>query len=244
MYKVSIIIATYNAEKTIFKALESIDRQTYKNKELIIIDGHSKDSTVDIIKKSGIPVDILITEPDNGIYDAWNKGIKRSSGDYIAFLGADDFYKDYESLTTIMSKANDCSSDLIFAKNEIIDSQGNILQIYGKPFIQKDIKKRQLVAHPASLHKKQLFDKYGLFNTDYKIVGDYEFLLRVSELTTKEYIDSVIAVCLGDGISRKNRKRVYLEKYKAQIESDKVSRISALFQLIKSMIRLQLESIL
>jgi len=107
--KISIITATYNSEATIRDTLESVNAQTYPHIEHIIVDGNSKDNTLEIVKKYGKRVSILISEPDNGIYDAMNKGIRAATGDVIGILNSDDFFTSNDVISAVVStfKNND-----------------------------------------------------------------------------------------------------------------------------------------
>ena len=180
MKKISIIIATYNAEATLELCLKSIICQKTEEIELLIIDGCSKDKTLDIIKSYIKYIDILISEPDKGIYDAWNKGIHKASGQWIMFIGADDCL-----LTNALSKylklietIDNKKIDYISATNEYIDNNGNILMTLGEPYSWEKFRKYMCVAHVASLHSAQLFKTIGFYDLTYKICGDYELLMR------------------------------------------------------------------
>ncbi len=107
--KISIITATYNSEATIRDTLESVNAQTYPHIEHIIVDGASKDNTLDLVKKYGKRVSLIISEPDNGIYDAMNKGIRAATGDVIGILNSDDFFTSNDVISAVVStfKNND-----------------------------------------------------------------------------------------------------------------------------------------
>lgn len=184
--KISIITTTYNSALTIKDTLESILKQSYKNFESIIIDGGSTDDTLKIIQDYQTKFEgklLYISEKDQGIYDAMNKGIKLASGDIIGTLSSDDFFTNDNILEQII---------ITFKKNP------NIQAVYGDVhFVNSDnltkctryysskIFKRSLMrlgfmpAHPSFYMKKECFNKYGLYKTDYKIAADFEFLLRV-----------------------------------------------------------------
>lgn len=180
MKKISLIIATYNAEKTLLRCLDSIITQKSDEIELIIIDGASQDNTISIINDYSQVVDYHISEPDNGIYDAWNKGVKAATGDWIMFLGADDlllphFFSTYLSL--IASK--DMSKyDIISAKSKLVNNKGVYLRSFGKNYDWTSFRKVMDISHGSTLHNRKLFDEIGYFDTNIKICADYDFLLR------------------------------------------------------------------
>lgn len=179
---ISIIIATYNAGKTLERCLNSIAPQKNKKIELIIIDGGSTDNTFNIIHSHESIIDFHISEPDKGIYDAWNKGIQKATGEWIMFIGADDMLLP-DALSQYLNIINNTPGienyDYICANNEFIGEDGKILKITGETPSWNKMKRYMAAAHVASLHnKKNLFDKVGLYNLEYKICADYELLLR------------------------------------------------------------------
>ncbi|MBY7733840.1 glycosyltransferase family 2 protein [Francisella philomiragia] len=179
--KFSVITVCYNSEKTIQKTLQSIKDQTYKNIEYIIIDGGSTDRTLEIINQYSDIVDILVSEPDNGIYDAMNKGIKLAVGDYIGFLNSDDYY------------AKD-----IFEKYNMALKSSNGDYIYSDAFFLKDDKKEYVKAESEiaekvyqympmshmSLFVKSYFVKNIKFDTSFKIAADLDFFNKLREQTS------------------------------------------------------------
>lgn len=179
---ITIIIATYNAEKTLQNCLNSISSQKTKETELLIIDGKSTDHTIDIITSNKSIVDFYLSESDKGIYDAWNKGIQKATGKWIMFIGADDILLPgalIQYINLINNTPNIENYDYICANNEFIGESGKVLKIMGEAPSWNRMRRYMAAAHVASLHnKKNLFDKVGLYNLEYKICADYELLLR------------------------------------------------------------------
>lgn len=202
---VSIIIATYNASTTIKRCLESIVSQKTDKCELLIIDGNSTDDTVNIVKSYGKVVDYFISEPDSGIYDAWNKGINVSQGEWIMFIGADDVLlpnaiKDYLNILKHNIEAKDI--DYICSNNEYVDRNGQFLKIFGSEPSWNKMRKMMVVAHVASLHnRKHLFEEIGLYNLNLKICADYELLLRKGNKLRYLFIPNHIARMTVGGMS-------------------------------------------
>ena len=181
--KISVITATYNREKSILRSIKSTKSQDYKNVELVMIDGGSSDETVELAKPYLTKNDILISEKDKGIYDALNKGIENSTGEIISFLHSDDIFSDNNVLSMIASvfKENDVDlvyGDASFFKGESINR--SIRKYKSDKLSKKNLAWGKMPAHTAMFFKKEIYQKYGYFKTNYKICGDYEFLCRIS----------------------------------------------------------------
>ena len=188
----SIIVATYNAHSVLKGALESILAQTYKNYELIVIDGKSTDNTVDMIRSYEKNIKYWISEKDKGIYDAWNKGIENSKGDWVMFVGADDILEPnaLENYTSFLSKSA-AILDLVSSQKEVVDKDLKHIRIVGWKWEWPKFLEEMTIAHPGAIHSRGLFNKYGLFDTKYKITGDYEFLLRPQNQLRAAYMKCI-----------------------------------------------------
>ncbi|WP_443939721.1 glycosyltransferase family 2 protein [Pedobacter sp. MW01-1-1] len=201
---ISIIIAVFNAEKFLQNAIQSVVSQCNNFVELIVIDGGSNDGTVEIIKRNENFIDNWISEPDKGIYDAWNKGVQLSTGDWIMFLGADDqLVPDaLQKYTDFMSSIPDSEHiEYISSRIEMVDLQGKSIRVKGWTWEWPLFLRDMTVAHPGSLHSKKLFEKYGLFDISYKITGDYELLLRPRENLKAAFFDEITVLMQEGGAS-------------------------------------------
>jgi glycosyltransferase len=203
---VSIIIVTYNAEKTLDKAIQSILNQTYKNIECLIIDGNSMDSTVDVIKKYNVN---YISEPDKGIYDAMNKGWKLAKGDWILYLGADDelCFDGVEALVNICSNA-----DIVYGDTILKFFSGNTKR---KGLQQLSVIKYRLFScHQSFMMKRNIFKELNGFDASYKILGDFDLIQRayLKGYRFKE-TEKIISIFSVGGISTDNI-RAEKERYK------------------------------
>lgn len=183
MIQISIIIATYNASATLRQCLYSLVPQLSEQSELIIIDGGSTDTTPDIITSFNNNIAYAISESDNGIYDAWNKGVKAAKGKWIAFIGADDVLlpNAIQGYLDVITKTKDIDDyDYICAHNEYVDFNGKLLKLLGEEPIWDVMRKRMAPAHVASLHnKKNLFETIGYYDYEhFHICADYELLMR------------------------------------------------------------------
>ncbi|SHN13281.1 glycosyltransferase family 2 protein [Mucilaginibacter sp. OK098] len=180
---VSIITVCYNSAKTIEQTIQSVLQQTYRNIEYILIDGVSNDGTLDIIKKYE-PVFIkekktykYISEPDKGIYDAMNKGVTLAHGKWIGIINSDDFYEQ-----RTIELVNDCfisnpDIDIVHGNLNFIDEAGRCKIETPKEDISF-LRTTMIVFHPTIFIKKALYEKYGLFDLKYKLIADWELLLR------------------------------------------------------------------
>ncbi|WP_321424512.1 glycosyltransferase family 2 protein [uncultured Bacteroides sp.] len=216
MIKISIIIATWNVEKTLKRCLDSIVCQLTNDCELIIIDGDSKDSTNQIINSYNEYITYSVSERDNGIYDAWNKAIIKAKGEWLMFLGADDMLKpDFVSTyTKFLEIENVYDVDIISAKAQLVDNDGKYLTIMGEPYSWDVFKYRMNISHGSTLHRRTLFDELGLFDTNIKICADYDFLLR--KKMNAIFIDKELIIMQYGGMSHslKGVKDGYLVRAK------------------------------
>ncbi|MBO4892347.1 MAG: glycosyltransferase [Prevotella sp.] len=180
MKELSIIIATYNAASTIRRCLTSIVSQKKPAVEILLIDGGSDDDTMAIVRSFGEAIDYTISEKDHGIYDAWNKGIRQASGQWLQFIGADDILFDGAILAQLdRLQANDTSDlDIITSKALMTNGTGKVIKDLSAPYCYESFIYRMDFAHGTTLHNRRLFEEQGLFDTRFRICGDYELLLR------------------------------------------------------------------
>lgn len=193
--RISVIIATWNASGTLNRCLKSISIQKTPEIEVIVVDGGSKDGTVQILNNSIGVVDRWISEPDKGIYDAWNKGISLSNGDWIAFVGADDILlpNAVSNWESFLESATLDNVDYVCARNRWVDSSGKLIREIGAPWVWSEVRLRTKFAHVASLHRRKLFEDVGLYSLKYRICGDTELLIRKKDKLISVFLDSVIA---------------------------------------------------
>lgn len=198
---ITIITVVYNGEKYLEEAIQSVINQTYDNVEHIIIDAGSTDRTLDIIRKYEDTIDYWVSEKDKGIYDAWNKGVRTSIGDWIGFLGADDLYLP-DALQQYIERINLVKEiEYISARNILCNDNLDPIRIIGSRWDYKIFSNFMNVAHVGSLHHKTLFERYGLYDTSFKICGDYELLLRPGSALKAEYLELITCYMRNGGIS-------------------------------------------
>lgn len=183
---ISIVIATLNSERFLKRCVESILAQTYNNWEIIIIDGKSMDDTKKIIKSYEEKISYWISEPDRGVYDAWNKALDCVNGEWVVFLGSDDFYVNENVLQRCwpyLEYASEKRINIVYGRVNLVSRQNEkwIIQVFGDkpwPYYKKRFNNCMGFSHTGVFHRGSLFDTHGRFDTRFKIGGDYEFLLR------------------------------------------------------------------
>ncbi|MBP1680100.1 MAG: glycosyl transferase, family 2 [Proteobacteria bacterium] len=179
--KVSIVTVVWNNKDTIKYAIESVLSQTYPNVEYIIIDGASTDSTIEIIKGYGNKINKFISEPDHGIYDAMNKGLKLATGDVIGILNSDDMYINNHIIEKIIKifelhNVDSLFADLVFVRSDNLER--TIRYYDSSKCLPNNFKKALYPAHPTFFVKREIYEKYGYFKTDYKIAADFDLMAR------------------------------------------------------------------
>ena len=182
--KVSIITATYNSAKTIVDTILSVNKQDYDDIEHIIIDGGSKDNTLELIKNTPNRVSKIVSKPDKGIYDAMNKGIALATGDVIGILNSDDFYISTDVISSVVNEILQKGYDAVYGDLEYVDEKdtNKVVRYWkSKSYTKELFKKGWHPAHPTFFVRKEVYNKYGNFNLKYKIGADYEIILRFIE---------------------------------------------------------------
>lgn len=230
---ISIITVCFNSAKTIRRTIESVLNQTYDNIEYILVDGNSTDNTLDIIEEyvplfaaKGI-IYRYVSEPDKGIYDAMNKGIKMATGEWVGIINSDDWYE-LDACDNIVNKISRLGN---------IEMIGGIVRLWNNS-IKYSVKQNDLssiysdtIMHPGVFVKKNVYSQIGLFDNSYKIAADYDFFIRCY-LTSVKYIifESVVANFSMDGISSINcyttSQETHLIKYRHGI----ISRLTYYFK--------------
>ncbi len=241
--RLSIVIATYNAAITLEKCLSSISYQTFRDFELIIVDGLSTDGTIAIIEKHTDAIAYWHSHKDSGIYDAWNQGISKATGDYICFLGADDYFTDESSLLKIFSVIGNKNYDIVASQGKFL-IEGGGHHIIGNPWNQRKLGKRITVCHPGLLHHRSLFERFGKFNTNFRIVGDYEFLLRLPPETTSLHVNSITVNIADGGISRLRYSDMLKEKREAQSQCPRVGKFKAAYNYYEKLCKIPIAKLL
>ena len=214
--KVSIVTATYNSALTITDTLHSLNQQNYQNIEYIVIDGQSRDNTLSVVKESCPRVTTVISEPDKGIYDALNKGIKAATGDVIGFLHSDDLFAYPDAITDIVNTFQKNSCDAVYADLEYVskDNIKNVVRLWRSGNYSKHkLRHGWMPPHPTFYMKRELYDKFGYFDLSFKIAADYDSLLRYlwAENVQMKYLPKVLIKMRVGGASNRSLKNVILK---------------------------------
>lgn len=211
---ISIITITYNAESEIGPTLESLNRQTFRNFEHLVIDGASSDNTLAMVKEMS-PDSIVISEPDKGLYDAMNKGLRAAKGEYVLFLNAGDSLHSPDILRRYAERRG---ANIIYGDTIIVDSERNFIKprhlSAPKKLTFKSFSKGMLVCHQAFMVRRSISPEYDL---QYRFSADYEWTLkclRSSDQTHNVNIDTIAIDYLSDGLTDKNHKASLKERYK------------------------------
>jgi glycosyltransferase involved in cell wall biosynthesis len=203
---VTIITVVFNGVKTIERTINSIANQTYDNIEFIIIDGGSTDGTLDILHRYEHNIDYWVSEMDQGIYDAFNKAITCSSGDWICFIGADDFLWTDAVIANLAHTLSYTEQNvkLVYNRIAIVNSQQELIYVTGEPWAiaKPKLRYKMSIPHQGLFYRRSWFDQYGLFDTTFRIAGDYENFLRGQPHENAIFVsDNIMAGMAQGGIS-------------------------------------------
>lgn len=183
--KITIITATYNSSVTLRDTMESVLNQTYQDIEYLVVDGASRDNTLDIVREYEPLFQgkmRWISEPDKGLYDAMNKGMRMATGDVVGILNSDDFYTSKEVLQRVADVFQKGNVDAVYGDVHYVqpeDLSHSIRYYSSKPFRRWMMRLGFMPAHPSFYCKREVYRKYGTFNTSYKVAADFENLLRL-----------------------------------------------------------------
>jgi glycosyltransferase involved in cell wall biosynthesis len=200
---ISVIVAVLNGSKTLQQCIESIANQTYRKIEIIVIDGGSKDGSVAILELNREKIAYWISEKDTGVYNAWNKGLRKSRGEWIIFLGADDYFLNDLVMEQIAIRLETIPNEfrLVYSRVMLIGVDGEAIFSVGEPWdIGRDrFKKGVCLPHQGVVHRRSLFDQNGKFDESFRIGGDYELMLRELKTADAVFIPDIIATGMRQG---------------------------------------------
>lgn len=237
---VSIITAVYNAHVYLNDCILSVLSQSYPNFEYIIIDGGSSDGTVDIIKQYQDQLAYWISEPDMGIYDAWNKGLAVAKGEWIAFVGADDLLHPgalQAYVTHISQHPKHKELEFISSRIELVNNDLSPIGTVGLPWGWDLFKVDMITWHVGCFHARRLFDKYGVFNPSYKICGDYEMLMRPKDQLVTSFVDEPTVRMRMGGVSSTRLYQAIRETYRAKVDNKIISLFEGKFFQLRDTLR-------
>jgi glycosyltransferase involved in cell wall biosynthesis len=205
--RVSLITVTYNAESTIERCIRSVIAQNYQNIEYIVIDGASTDSTLQIINRYVQNIQIIISEPDKGMYDALNKGIKLATGDITGILNADDYFASDDILADVATAFMHSNADILYGNLDFVDQNETIIRKWRtKAYIRGDFDWGWMPAHPTFYCRKSLFNSLGFYSLEHGTAADYELMLRFMHKTkiNAYFLNKVMVKMQSGGMSNKH----------------------------------------
>lgn len=212
--KVSIITATYNSSETIVDTLKSLEQQSYPDIEYIIIDGASKDNTLDVVRDNCSRVSKIISEPDKGIYDALNKGIQAATGDVIGFLHSDDLFAYPDAVADIVATLEKNQSQAAYADLAYVSKEDTekMVRLWNSGAYQRNkMLSGWMPPHPTFYMKRELYLSLGQFDLGFKIAADYDSLLRYlwSNKVSMSYLPKVLIKMRVGGASNRSLSNIY-----------------------------------
>ncbi len=197
---VSVITAVFNGNDYIADCLESVLIQDYPLIEHIVVDGGSVDGTIEMLRRYEDRVALWISERDRGVYDAWNKGLRLARGEWIAFLGADDIYLP-GAISAYMKLAAQSPEAEFLSSRARLNHPTGYSPIFGGPWEWPQFSTAMTTIHVGTMHRRSLFERYGEFDTTYRIAGDYEYLLRAREHLRSAFTPATTVVMRAGGLS-------------------------------------------
>ncbi len=211
--KVSIVTITYNSEKTLKDTIESVVGQTYRDIEYIIVDGNSTDKTIEIVNSYGDKISKFISEKDNGIYDAMNKGLRLATGDIVGILNSDDVYFDKYVIENVVKRFEEKLVDSVYGDLYYVEE--NDLSKVVRYWKSSDFKEGSFAKgwhppHPTFFVKREVYEKYGLFDLEMKVSADFELMLRFLEKhrISTTYLPKVLVRMRTGGESNRSIKNI------------------------------------
>jgi GT2 family glycosyltransferase len=226
---VSVITAVFNGEQYLKECLDSVANQDYPNVEHIVIDGGSTDGTLNLLEKYNDQIAFWKSECDNGIYDAWNKGLTESRGEWICFLGADDKFLP-GAINSYMSLAK-LNPDAEFLSSRIqIEYPFGYVKVAGVPWRWRKFARFMCAVHVGSMHRRSMFERNGIFDTSYKSAADYEFLLRARSTLKAAFMPDVTAAMRAGGASAS--RQALQEKARAKVVTGGRNKALTLLELV------------
>lgn len=221
--KFSVITVTYNAAKTLEDTIQSVINQTYKNVEYIIIDGKSTDGTLALIEEYREHIHLWVSEPDKGLYDAMNKGIRLASGDYLCFLNAGDTFHENETLQMMVhSLPINPLPDVIYGETDIVDENGHFLSMRKKRAPEhldwRSFQQGMLVCHQAFFASRQLAQKEA-YDLQYRFSADFDWCIRImKQAKTLHKVHLTVIDYLNEGMTTQNHQASLKERFRIMVK--------------------------
>lgn len=201
---ITVIVATFNAGRTLQRCIDSVTGQTFHGIELIVIDGGSKDETTNVLRRNQSAIQYWLSEPDHGVYDAWNKALKAARGQWVCFLGADDRFWEPATVSTMVPHLTEAvrrGIRVVYGNVAVVSPIGAIVRVDARPWqeAKQGLKYYLSVPHAGTFHHRSLFDEFGNFDVTYRIAGDYDFMLRELKHRDAYHASGVVTIAFQEG---------------------------------------------
>ena len=233
--KISIITAVYNSEATVGEAIASVARQRFPGLEHVIIEGKSKDNSLDAVYRAGHDRMVVFSEADKGIYDALNKGIARATGDVIGLVHSDDYLADDGVLQRIADAFSDPAVEAIFGDLDYVarENTSHVIRHWSTgPFHPRRLRRGWMPAHPTLYLRRAVFERMGTYDTGFQIAADYDFILRYFSQTQARpvYIPEVLYKMRVGGVSNRSLSKIF-HKTREDYTALRRNRVGGIFTL-------------
>jgi glycosyltransferase involved in cell wall biosynthesis len=224
---VSVIIAVFNRAATLQRCLDSVFEQTVAPLEVIVCDGGSSDGSREILRRNHARLSYWHSQSDRGVPHAWNLALAHATGEWISFLGADDRFAQRTSVATLLEAARDPATNFVSGQALLVDDDGNPERVVGKRWDFARMKRFQNIAHPGSLHRCDLFHRFGNFDESYRIACDYEFLLRAGRHISAAFVPEPVTLMGISGQSNTQAWRAFRENQRIQSSHPEIGSAAA-----------------
>jgi len=197
---VTVVTAVFNGQPYVSNCLESVLRQDYPNIEQIVMDGGSSDGTIDVLRQYDSRIAFWKSEPDRGVFDAWNNGLRAARGEWICFLGIDDEFLPGAVSAYMALAAKQPQAEYLSSRVRWIHPSG-YSRTFGRPWTWRKFSRFMCTAHVGSMHRRSLFDRLGWYDTSYRSTADYELLLRARRQLNASFLPLTTVVMRAGGMS-------------------------------------------
>ena len=200
---VTVVVAVRNGARNLQRCIDSVATQTLPNRELIVMDGGSTDGTAEILKANATTIGYWESEPDRGIFHAWNKAVARARGEWLCFLGADDYLWTPDTLEQFRPhlKAATPAHRVVYGALAVVARSGDMIAVIDQPweYARRRFFTAMSIPHPGTFHHRSLFAEHGPFNESFRQAGDYDFLLREFKTHAPHYVADLIQAGYEEG---------------------------------------------
>ncbi len=224
---VSVIVAVFNRAATLQSCLDSIFAQSVQPLETIVCDGGSTDGSREILAANDGRLTYWHSQRDRGVPHAWNMALTRATGEWVCFLGADDRFAKSTSVATLLDALTDPADNYVSGQAVLVDDGGRARRVVGTRWDWEQMKNYQNIAHPGSLHRRDLFAQYGNFSEAYPIAFDYDFLLRVGRAIKAEFVAEPVTLMGMSGQSNTQAWRAFRENRRIQTQHPEIGPAAA-----------------